>query len=69
MAPIGNYPHLFTIITNDGLSDRLLMQSFSMHDARYKLKLHARQTESKRSAKRNKYAKHYGKYERGSKRM
>ncbi len=61
MAPLGNYPHLFTIITNDGLSDRLLMQSV-MHDARYKLKLHARQTESKRSAKRNKY-------ERGSKRM
>ncbi len=59
MAPIGNYPHLFTIITNDGLSDRLLMQSVSMHkayiDARYKLKLHARQTESKRSLKRNKF--------------
>ena len=66
MGPIGNYPHLFTIITNDGLSDRLLMQSVSMHDAyidaRYKLKLHARQTESKRSLKRNKY-------KRGSKRM
>ncbi len=67
MAPANDIPDFFIIRTN-GLSDILLMQSYLLRDDTYymsdlyKLKLHARQIESKRNLKRNKY-------ERGSKRM
>jgi hypothetical protein len=54
MAPLRDDPYLFTIITNDGLSDKALMRGAYMSEL-FKLKLHARQTESKRSLKRNKF--------------